>query len=177
MIKLVFVDYFRYSKKHISSFIFIFPLLFIYEALSFLIFKNQTFVVRNSADSFLRDFFSYFWIINPIYYYSVLFLLFGLYSIKIIKEDINKYKINPKYLFFMYLEGSILGLVLLFFLNNNILSYSIDYYENFFLTFYLCLGAGLWEEILFRFILINFLLYTLSKFFISINIDIDYIFN
>ena len=31
MIKLVFVDYFRYSKKHVASFIFIFPLLFIYE--------------------------------------------------------------------------------------------------------------------------------------------------
>jgi len=164
MNKLFFISYFKYSKNHITSFIFIFPLLFLYELISFFIFKNETFVIRNSADSLLRDFFAFFYITNSIYYYSILFFIFILYAMKIIKDDFSSYIINVKYLFIMYFEGIILGLMLLFFLNNNILAYSINYYDNIFLTFYLCLGAGIWEEILFRFILINFLFFIFNKF-------------
>ena len=159
MNKHFFANYFRYSKNHVSSFIFIFPLLIIYELMSFLMFNNTSYIIRNSADSILRDLFSYFFVTNSIYYYSLLFLIFTIYSIKVVKDDFLNYIINVKYLFLMYLEGAFLGLLLLFFLNNNFLAYTVEYYEDIFLSFYLCLGAGIWEEILFRFILINLLLF------------------
>ena len=157
MNKHFFANYFSYSKNHISSFIFIFPLLLIYEMMSFLLFNNQDYIIRNSADSILRDLFSYFFVFSSIHYYTLLFLVFLIYSLKVIKDDFSSYTIRVKYLFLMYLEGSVLGALLLLLLNNNFLSYTVDFYDNIFLTFYLCLGAGIWEEILFRFILINLL--------------------
>ena len=163
MSKHFFANYFRYSKNHISSFIFIFPLLLLYELMSFLIFNSQTYIIRNSADSVLRDLFSYFFVFNSIHYYTLLFLIFSIYILKVVKDDFSNYTINVKYLFLMYLEGCVLGIFLLLLLNNNFLSYTVDFYDNLFLTFYLCLGAGIWEEILFRFILIN-LLFVMFKY-------------
>ena len=62
------------------------------------------------------------------------------------------------------MEGFIYGFLLVFILNGFDVFDKISYlfYEDYILSFYLCLGAGIWEEILFRFILFNILLYLLS---------------
>ena len=162
MNRLFIADYLNYSKNHLTSFVFIFPLLVLYELFSFFKFSEENFVIRNSADSLLRDFFSYF-AINSIYYYTLLFILFFVFVFLSNKNDISKYVIKVNFLFMMYIEGIIMGILLLLFLNNNFFAYSVDYYDDLFLTFYLCLGAGIWEEILFRFILINVILFLLTK--------------
>ena len=151
------LNYLSYSRNHITSFIFLIPLMIIYEFLSFLLFNNKNFTIRNSADSIFRDIFQLF-SSNSIYYYSFIFIIFCIYVFLVYRKDIVNYKIRVNYLFCMYIEGAILGFLLLLFLNNNIFHYTVSYYDDLFLTFYLCLGAGIWEEILFRLVLISFLI-------------------
>ena len=161
--------YLSYTKNHITSFIFLIPLIMIYELISLIKFSNKDFIIRNSADSFFRDLFNVV-SINPIYYYMFLLSLFCIYIAFKIKNDIVSYDIKANYLFLMYLEGALLGFLLLLLLNNNLIGYSINYYEDIFLTFYLCLGAGIWEEILFRFILISIFLFVCKSIFFLKNI-------
>ena len=80
----------------------------------------------------------------------------------------------------MYVEGIILGVILSYILNSY---YSMNYlhtfvYDDIFILFYMCLGAGIWEEILFRFIIFTFIYYLFKKIttinisaFISISIS------
>tara|TARA_B100000029_G_scaffold479935_1_gene527470 strand:+ start:322 stop:747 length:426 start_codon:yes stop_codon:yes gene_type:complete len=80
----------------------------------------------------------------------------------------------------MYIEGIILGFFLLIILNgyNSLYLFSFNYYDNYYIYFYYCLGAGIWEEILFRFIIFTFIYYLFKKIttinisaFISISIS------
>ena len=67
----------------------------------------------------------------------------------------------------MYVEGAMYGLLLVFILNDyNRLYYFNDFYpDDILLLFYMCLGAGIWEEFLFRFLLISVLSYFFLYFF------------
>ena len=66
----------------------------------------------------------------------------------------------------MFIEGIFFGLLLVFILNGfNVFNYST---QNYFLIdysfmFYSCLGAGIWEEILFRFLLLSVLINSFKK--------------
>jgi membrane protease YdiL (CAAX protease family) len=66
----------------------------------------------------------------------------------------------------MFIEGIIFGLLLVIILNgtnifnyNNLNYFLIDYS----FMFYSCLGAGIWEEILFRFILLSSIIEVIKK--------------
>ena len=75
------------------------------------------------------------------------------------KEKYENYIFKFNYFCLMLLEGILLGTCLLVLLN----SYNIFYINEFiintniFTNFYYCLGAGIWEEVLFRLILYNLL--------------------
>ena len=73
----------------------------------------------------------------------------------------------------MLIEGVAFGLVLTVLINGlNIFNYSYNYiYEDYFLNFYYSLGAGIWEEVLFRLVFFN------SFFIILNNLNIKKYFN
>ena len=145
-------NYFSYSKNILVSIIFIVPFLIIYEIICFLYFRGMTYQIRNSADIIIRRFFDFFGTFSESAYALTLFAsILLIFFIK--KKDLSKIKVRFKYLFFMLFEGFLLGLLLLFLLNDiSITSFrDIVYQDNLLLNLYLCIGAGIWEEILFRF--------------------------
>jgi len=159
------MKYYIYSKNIITSALFISPLFVLYEFIAYFKFQNSNFVIRNTADIIFRDFIRLF-TENVILIQSILILLFFIFYIYLNKEH-SKYAFKLKYMPLMYIEGFIYGMILIYFLNGFYIfsKLSILLYEDYILSFYLCLGAGIWEEILFRFILINVIIYCLSFYF------------
>ena len=157
-------NYFTYSKDILTSLVFIFPFLAIYEIISIFYFRGMTYQVRNSADVIFRQFFNLFGSFSGLIYGFSIFILLGIIFF-LNKENFIKFKIRFEYLFFMLFEGFLLGILLIFLLNNiSLFSISdIVYQDNLLLNLYLCIGAGIWEEALFRFFLFSFI----YKFFSS----------
>ena len=151
-------SYFTYSKNILASLVFIFPFLIIYEIICFLYFKGMTYQIRNSADIIFRQFFNFFGNFAELAYALAVFLLISLVFF-LSKEKYSNFKIKFKYLFFMLCEGVLLGLLLLFLLNDiSFLSFNkIVYQDNLLLNLYLSIGAGIWEETLFRFFIFSFI--------------------
>ena len=89
-------SYFAYTRDLLSSILFIFPLLILYELLSFLIFYDKNYEIRNSADIFLR---SYFYNIGTAsqFQYIIFLLILVLLYIYINKNKYNDYKFNSLY--------------------------------------------------------------------------------
>lgn len=162
--KLISQNYSNYSKDLLSSILFIFPLLILYEILSFLIFYDKNYEIRNSADIFLRSYFYNVGASSQFLYILFLTMLVFVYMF-INKHKYNDYKFNSFYNIIMIIEGFIYGLILLIILNgyNYFLKSSFYIYDEFFLNFYFSLGAGIWEEIFFRLILFNIIFVVFSK--------------
>ena len=158
------MKYFSYTRNSIISLLFIFPFFLMYEILAFFLFDSSNYVIRNSADIIFRDIFQ---IItnNTIFTYNSLLLILILCFIFYSYND-KETEFNLNYIFLMFIEGIILGLCLVVILNGyNVFNYSS---QNYFLIdysfmFYSCLGAGIWEEILFRYLLITILITFLNK--------------
>ncbi|MBI45821.1 MAG: hypothetical protein CMG66_06640 [Candidatus Marinimicrobia bacterium] len=161
-------NYFVYSKNIFTSLIFIFPFLLIYEIICFFYFKGLDYQIRNSADIIFRRFFDSFDIFSEYFYpISLLALVFIIFFIK--KSEFVNFDIKFNYFFIMLLEGCLFGLLLLFIINDiSFISFkSIAYQDDFLLNLYLCIGAGIWEEALFRFFLFSFIYKILSYFEIN----------
>ncbi len=166
--------YFDYTKSIITSILFIFPFFFIYEFIAFFKFSNQSYQIRNTADIIIRDFIGLF-TDNVMFLYSVAIAI--IFSVIFISKfsEIKKYKFNLKYIISMYLEGLFWGTILIIFLNG--FKYFNSFYDgiivnDYLLSFYFCVGAGIWEELLFRLICINSILLLLKYFRFSILLSI-----
>ena len=156
-------SYFPNTKNILVSLVFIFPFILIYEIICFFYFKSENYQIRNSADVIIRDFFNLFGAFSDEIYSIALFaILLLIYFIN--KSDNKNISINYKYLILMFFEGIIFGFLLLLLLNDFSIfrNYNVIYLDNLLLNLYLCIGAGIWEEILFRLILFSFF-YKFSK--------------
>ena len=169
------MTYLKYTNNLLTSSLFIFPFLIIYEFLAFFKFKNSAYQIRNTADIILRDIVGIF-SSNVMLFYSLLLLIIFLFFLIFKYEDIKKYKFNLPYISIMYIEGIIFGIILVFLL------YGIDIFNfnitivpsyDYSLLFYFCIGAAIWEEILFRLILINLFFFISKK--LSINNNFSFI--
>jgi len=161
-------NYFTYSKNIFTSLIFIFPFLVIYEVICFFYFKGLDYQIRNSADIIFRRFFDSFGIFSEYFYpISLLILMLIIFFVK--KNEFIDFDVKFNYLFIMLLESCLFGLLLLFIINDvSIMSFkNIVYQDDLLLNLYLCIGAGIWEEALFRFFLFFFIYKILSYFKIS----------
>ena len=166
-------NYLRYSKNLLTSVLFIFPLLILYEILSFLIFYDKDYAIRNSADIFLRSYFYNIGTSSQFLYIIFLSLIVFIY-IYVNRKNYYNYKFNSFFNIIMIFEGFIYGLLLIIILNgyNYFLNTSIYVYDDFFLNFYFSLGAGVWEEILFRLFIYNIIFLIVNK---ILNKDVSYI--
>ena len=159
-------NYFSNTKNILVSLVFIFPFVLIYEIICFFYFRSESYQIRNSADVIIRDFFNLFGIFSNEIYAVVLFaILLFIYFIS--KSENKNITINYKYLILMFFEGIIFGFLLLLLLNDFSIftNYNIPYLDNLLLNLYLCIGAGIWEEILFRFFLFSFFYKFANKLF------------
>ena len=118
--------------------------------------RNEVSTLRNGADILLRQFMSLFGDIG-LYIISTSFFLIFLIIFLLQKKNINETSIKSKYLLFMLFEGLIWGIVLYFFMlfSQTLLMFPTS--KELISQIILSIGAGLYEELVFRVLLIMFL--------------------
>ena len=157
-------NYWRYSRSTYYSLVMALPLLLAYEILIILT-QSDYWVIRNAADVWIRTFLMAFDLKAQHLTFVMIGILFVLFPIA--KMRSSGVSLRIIYLFLMLLEAFvyslILGVVLKFILRLGGLSasgFGNDVLQNIALS----LGAGLFEEIIFRVLLLN-LLFFISKLF------------
>tara|TARA_B100001248_G_scaffold219194_1_gene174746 strand:- start:1988 stop:2719 length:732 start_codon:yes stop_codon:yes gene_type:complete len=153
--------YLRYTKSPLYSFLFTLPLFIIYEVGLFLIKDDDVAYLRNGADALMRQLLAVFGISGLFWIGGMFFIAFvALYYIQ--KYSWEEYEIKSRYFASMVFE-SILWSYLLFLLMSNmhlILMTPSGYKVLQNVT--LSVGAGIYEEILFRVVLIFLLNYIIT---------------
>ena len=162
------MNYLGSTKSTLNSLLFIFPFIILYEIIAFFKFKNLSYQIRNTADIIIRDFISIFSEKVMLIYSLLLFFIILLYFILNIKNTV-RINFNLSHVFFMYIEGFFYGFILILLLNGfTVFSYNNTFLSNdLILSFYFCLGASIWEEILFRLFCFSSILFFLKKVHIS----------
>jgi hypothetical protein len=158
-------SYFSASRNLLYSLVAIFPMLFLYELLGFINNFEAHYQIRNGADAMIRQVFSIFGPNSQLLYGLTLFLIFC--SVGCRHRDILlKGEINIRFLVLMIIESFLwcVGLLITMkgvntlFLANPI---TADLLEQ----FYLSVGAGIWEELIFRLGLISAFTYIIHSIF------------
>ena len=158
------MSYFSYTRNSTISLMFIFPFFLMYEILAYFLFDPSDYVIRNSADIIFRDIFEIITNNTLITYNGLLLILIFSFIFYNFKNKSPKFTLS--YIFFMFIEGIFFGLLLVFILNGfNVFDYSQQnyFFIDYSFMFYSCLGAGIWEEILFRYLLLSSLIKVFKK--------------
>ena len=148
------------SKNIYYSLLFIAPLFFLYELMCWMQYANKIILIRNSADIFIQNIINEFMNnITP----AILLLIFSLFII-INRKKIVKFDFKLYVLFLMLVESFIWAIIFIMVVASfNLLLLSIIDDNILFEQYYLAVGAGLWEELLFRVILIMIFMYLANK--------------
>ena len=161
--KYLTLSYWSVSKNITYSLLFIFPMLFLYESMCLLQFMESTFSIRNGADVLIRQFFGYFGIYSELFYCMTLMVIF-IIIIYVKRKVLKRNGLQIRFLLCMLIESIIwcgcfiiimgaLGNFLLFALGRHIILEQL----------YLAIGAGIWEELLFRVAFIGIMVYILRN--------------
>ena len=160
------LSYWNVSKKIYYSILFIIPMLFLYEIMCWYQYYGLKFQIRNGADVFIRQLFLSFGHYSEMAYSLTLLIIF-LVIIYFNWNVVNKGRVKISFLLFMLLESFIWCTVFIFLMgvSENIILSILE--RNIIPEqFYLSIGAGIWEELLFRVgalgIIIYFMKYTLG---------------
>ena len=159
------LSYWKVSKNIFYSLLFILPMLFIYEVLCFLLFIENTIEVRNGADVLFRQLFSSFGNYTERVYALILLCLI-LIIMYFNKNVIKHGRLKLSFLLCMFIESLFWASIFIFIMSttDNILLSVVN--RNIITEqFYLAIGAGIWEEILFRVGAINLVMLFMSKVF------------
>ena len=158
--------YISLSKNDFYSLVIITPLFILYQILGFFNNYESHFIVKNSADVFIKNFFQSF---DPLYgdfAYLICFIFIALFIVLKNRELFMSSEIKLLFLFGMLLESLIhsISLLVIMSLVYEILPLSISLFSNGIIEgVYLSIGAGIWEELLFRYVLITTLLFVFNK--------------
>ena len=148
-------NYFRNSKSPLYILIFITPLLLCYEFLIFKLNRSDINGIRNGADVLIRRIFHHlgiygFYLVGFIVFISV-FLAYYFRT-----KRVDKVKIDFNYFLLMLFESCIYALVLIIILQKSSQYLSISsLFNSDFHLFIMALGAGIYEEFVFRVIMIS----------------------
>jgi len=155
-------NYIEKSRSPLYSFLMVIPLLLLYE---FLIIETGS-TVRNGADVLTKFIFSFAGI-NGMIGFSV--ILFGAFSYVIYRDTVQGNKhVSTLYFFFMTIESIIYAFILgplVAKLTSELLYSKLSTISGISIKEQLVvsLGAGIYEEFVFRFLLVSFFIYIFTK--------------
>ncbi|MED5554210.1 MAG: CPBP family glutamic-type intramembrane protease [Candidatus Neomarinimicrobiota bacterium] len=148
------MSYFLQTRSSFYSFLFTIPLFFIYEVGILFLSKDDILVVRNGADFLMRSILESFGIFG-LYGLGVIFLIgFIITYIYFFNDNSNK-SIRADYLFIMIFESVCWALILYFLLSKFMLALMNPIGKTIAQQVTLAVGAGIYEEFLFRVMLIS----------------------
>ncbi|MBH50235.1 MAG: hypothetical protein CMG69_05755 [Candidatus Marinimicrobia bacterium] len=156
MIKPNLSSYFRESRKPIYSFILSVPLFLLYEVGIILINSEDLPILRNGGDVLIRNFLESFGFLG-IYSTGILLILGFLLVLFIQRNTLFKSPYRKDVLPKMVAESFLWSLALYFFMGVfRQVYFSITVESAWFAQIVMSLGAGIYEEIIFRLLLITF---------------------
>ena len=155
-------DYFQKSESPFYSFIITLPMFLVYELGLFLMRGTEFSYIKNGADVFIEEAISTLGF-DIFYLSSSLFLLVFFVIAYYQKKNYQSFTIHKSYLAIMLLESFIYASLLLIFLGNMGLYLMDISVENIQFNLILSLGAGIYEELIFR-VFFLFIFYRLIQF-------------
>ena len=145
--------YFKDTKSPFYGFIFTIPLFLIYE-LGIIINSNESIIsMRNGADVLLRQILSFLGL-NGIYWLGFIFFVVYIIIFLIHRSKMKQNKINNIYLFIMIIESLLWASLIYLFMSNIHLLLMNPTGSIILQRVTLAIGAGIYEEFLFRVLLI-----------------------
>ena len=147
------MSYLLKSKTSFYSFLFTLPLFFLYEINILFLSWDDILVVRNGADFLMRNILESFDIYGLYGLGLVFFLGLLVTYIFFIKED-QQQEVNVNFLFIMLAESMLWSVVLYFLLFKFMVLLMNPVGKNILQQVTLAIGAGIYEEFLFRVLLI-----------------------
>ena len=158
--------YFSLSRNDFYSIIVVTPLFILYQILGFFNNYESDLIVKNSADVFIRHFFQHFSLKHAGLIHLICFMLIISFIVFKNKDLFISSELKLSFLFGMIAESFLhsISLLVLMSLTYKLLPLSIFLFNNHIMeNIYLSIGAGIWEELLFRYFLISFLLFIFNK--------------
>ena len=159
------MSYLHHSRSALYSFIFTLPLFFIYEAGILFLSNEDIVIIRNGADFLLKNILESFGIFGLYSLGIVFFIGFLVSYIIYFRSDDNK-NIKAEYLFIMLLESIFWSVILYFLLSKFMLVLMNPIGKTIIQQVTLAIGAGIYEEFLFRVILISGLSFVIGFIFL-----------
>ena len=148
------MSYFLQTRSSFYSFLFTIPLFFIYEVGIIFLSKDDILVVRNGADFLMRSILESFGIFG-LYGLGAIFLIGFIITYIYFFNDKSNKSIRADYLFIMVFESVCWALVLYFLLSKFMLVLMNPIGKTITQQVTLAVGAGIYEEFLFRVMLIS----------------------
>ena len=147
------MSYFSRTRSSFYSFLFTIPLFIIYEVGILFLSNDDIIVVRNGADFLMRTLLESFGIYG-LYGLGAIFLGGFIFTYFFFMKDKNKNDIRSNYLFIMLFESICWAFVLYFLLFKFMLVLMNPIGKTIIQQVTLAIGAGIYEEFLFRVLLI-----------------------
>lgn len=148
------MSYFLQTRSSFYSFLFTIPLFFIYEVGIVFLSKDDILVVRNGADFLMRSILESFGIFG-LYGLGAIFLIGFIITYIYFFNDKSNKSIRADYLFIMIFESVCWALILYFLLSKFMLVLMNPIGKTITQQVTLAVGAGIYEEFLFRVMLIS----------------------
>jgi len=169
-----FTNYFYGSRSLAFSLLAVLPLLLAYEILALKLNQNSTIEIRNYADIFFYEVLEDFGF-HGFFTLAIIVIAFLLYGLLFRKND--RYPIKFHYIIGVLVESSIYAVLLGYTISAvlNKLALSAPISESKSLEIMLSVGAGIYEELVFRAFLFGMTGYTLNK-ILGINVWVSYLF-
>ncbi len=161
---LNFIIYLRYTSSPFYSLLFTLPLFLIYEMGLLLCTSDDISYMRNGADALMRQMLSSFGI-SGLFWMGGGFLIGSIAIYLIQKFSWEEYEIKSSYFVSMVIESILWSYLLFIFMSNMHLFLMAPIGYKVIQNVTLAIGAGIYEEILFRVVLIFLLNYILSLVF------------
>ena len=147
------MSYWTQSRSPLYSFLFTIPIFVIYEIGIFFISKDDVWVLRNGADALMRQLLASFGIFG-LYGIGAIFLFAFIIVFIRQKQQWDKTDIHFDYLLLMTAESAVWALCLYFLLSNILVGLMNPIGKSIIQQVTLAIGAGIYEEFLFRVLLI-----------------------